>query len=87
MNRRPPPDAPVTTSVSASKGMVYIADAVNHRVNMLDMQTGKVVLVAGRGVRGYSEGSFLDAQFDEPRGVCVDNRGFVYVADYGAAYR
>ena len=29
------------------------------------------------------DGSYLHAEFDEPRGVAVDSRGMVYIADYG----
>ena len=42
----------------------------------------KVTAVAGIAhLRGYREG--YCAQFDDPRGLCVDSKGVVYVCDWG----
>jgi len=38
--------------------------------------------MAGSGSSGYQNGKALDAQFQEPIGVAVDNQGRVFVADY-----
>jgi uncharacterized protein (TIGR03663 family) len=56
-----------------SQGRIYVADSINHRVQVLDA-TGKVVLKIG------SEGN-APGQFREPWSVAVDGKGFIYVAD------
>jgi sugar lactone lactonase YvrE len=53
------------------------------RVRMITPEA-QVTTLAGTGEPGYQDGPALDAQFDVPIGVAVDDDGNVYVVDSGA---
>jgi DNA-binding beta-propeller fold protein YncE len=57
--------------------LVYIADAYNHKVKVLDVSTGEVGSVLGTGAAGE------DAQrLNEPAGLCLSEDGrLLYIAD------
>ncbi len=65
------------------EGNVYVADRNNHLIRQISPE-GVVSTLAGKA--NYS-GSINDvgakARFNKPTGVAVDNKGNVYVADYG----
>ena len=64
-------------------GNLYIADARNHGIRRVDVATGVIITVAGNGVGGFS-GDFVSAttaNLDSPRGVAVDGKGNLYIAD------
>ena len=65
-----------------SAGNLYVADDNNHRIRRIDA-AGVVTTLAGTGVAGFSGdgGPAGSAQLDHPRGVAVDGRGNVFVAD------
>ena len=65
-------------------GTVYIADTRNHMVRRVDLD-GTISTVMGTGKQGYSGDGALatSATLSFPRGVAVDWRGGVYVADSG----
>ncbi|TFJ82239.1 hypothetical protein NSK_006359 [Nannochloropsis salina CCMP1776] len=62
-----------------------LADTYNHKVKVLQAPSGmspgdpaaaaSVSRLAGSGKRGYRDGAGADAEFDEPRGLCVDGKG------------
>ena len=64
-------------------GSLYIADAGNHRIRKWDAKTGTVTTVAGTGQpRFYGNGgAATDAGLFAPRGVALDGKGNLYVAD------
>ncbi len=65
------------------KGNLYVADAGNHVVRMIDT-FGKVTTVAGDGTAGYM-GDGLPAtvaRLDSPFAVAVTNSGAFYIADH-----
>ena len=64
------------------RGNVYVVDSFNHVIRKI-MRNGRVVTVAGSGRPGAADGIGTAASFNEPRGIAVDFRGAVYVADYG----
>jgi DNA-binding beta-propeller fold protein YncE len=65
-----------------SAGNLYVADDNNHRVRRIE-PSGVVTTVAGTGAPGYAGdgGTARSAQLRNPRGVAVDGRGSVFVAD------
>ena len=77
---------PMSTAVDA-KGGVYIADQVNHRVRRVGPD-GVITTFAGSGPpepfgRGFSGdgGPAAQARLNFPRGVAVDDKGNIYIAD------
>jgi DNA-binding beta-propeller fold protein YncE len=65
-----------------SAGNLYVADDNNHRVRRID-PAGVITTVAGTGAAGYGGdgGPARSAQLRNPRGVAVDGRGNVFIAD------
>ena len=64
-------------------GYLYVAEMYNPRILKIDPSTGSYEVVAGNGSTGFSGdgGSAIAAQFDEPMGVAVDDRGNIFIAD------
>ena len=66
-----------------SAGNIFFADYDNHSVWKIDAATGAILRVAGRGTSGFSGdgGPATEAQINNPRGVCTDLFGNLYIAD------
>ncbi|MBM3933338.1 MAG: hypothetical protein FJ319_03400 [SAR202 cluster bacterium] len=66
-----------------SQGNVYIADTLNHRVRKVAAGTNVITTVAGNGVAGFAGdgGPATQASLNSPRGVAVDSKGVIYIAD------
>ncbi|MSP24013.1 MAG: hypothetical protein EXR75_02390 [Myxococcales bacterium] len=64
-------------------GKLYVADALNHRIRVVDLATGLIATVAGNGKPGFSgDGkSALDASFNNVRDLELGPDGRLYVAD------
>ena len=65
-------------------GVLYIADAGNHRVRAVDLTTGIITTIAGTGTAGFSGdgGDPLSAALSDPRDVAVASDGrSLYIAD------
>lgn len=60
-------------------GNVYVADGQNNMIRKITPE-GLVTTLAG-STQGYLDGDGLNAQFNFPTRVCLDNSGFVYVTD------
>ena len=72
---------PIAAAVDKS-GNVYVADRDNHVIRLID-PSGKVVVVAGTGTKGFANGPSSSAQFNEPYGVALSpDEKTLYVADY-----
>ena len=65
------------------EGDLYIADAGNHRIRKVS--NGVMVTIAGTGRLGYGGdgGPARQATLRFPKGVTIDARGIVYIADTG----
>ena len=65
-----------------AKGNVYIADQNNYRIRRVGPD-GIITTFAGKGEFGYSGdgGPATQASLKTPRGIAVDARGNVYIAD------
>lgn len=63
-------------------GTLYIADAGNHRIRMVD-EDGTITTVAGKGAAGFSGdgGPATEASLDYPMGLTVDRDGTLYFLD------
>lgn len=64
----------------AADGSVFVADTENHRIRRISPD-GNVTTLAG-GDRGFADGSGASARFWLPKGLAVDSRGNLYVADF-----
>jgi len=59
---------------------LFIADTNHHRIVITDLTTYEVLDIIGTGERGYTEGAYDEATFDQPQGMeLVDE--MLYVAD------
>jgi uncharacterized protein (TIGR03437 family) len=69
-----------------SQGYVFIADALNARVRVVD-PSGKISTFAGNGNRGYDGdfGQAANATLNFPAAVALDKDGNLYIADSGSA--
>jgi hypothetical protein len=65
--------------VVAPHETIYVADTQNHVIRKI--ADGQVTTLAGTGKAGYKNGSALEAQFDSPSGLALDQSGNLYVAD------
>lgn len=65
-----------------SKGNVYIADVLNHRIRKVGLD-GLITTVAGTGVPGYAGdgGPATDAQLNTPYGILIDKWDNLLIAD------
>jgi sugar lactone lactonase YvrE len=67
----------------ASSGDLYLTREYSHTVLRVS-PSGAVSVVAGKdGVSGSQDGTGIDARFNRPRGIAVDNLGNLIVADNG----
>jgi len=64
-------------------GNLYIADTMNHRVRVVDIETGVMTTLAGTGQPRYSGdgGPAVAAGLNEPAALALDGGRTLYVAD------
>ena len=70
--------------IDVGGGVLYIADAGNHRVRAVNLTTGIITAIAGTGTAGFSGdgGDPLAAALSDPRDVAVASDGLsLYIAD------
>ena len=74
--------SPQAVAVDAM-GQLLIADTGNHSIRLVAAATGVIHPVAGNGVAGFSGdgGPASASQLNGPKGVTVDERGRLFVAD------
>ena len=63
---------------------LYFSDQNNNRVRRIDHITGVITTIAGNGVAGFVGDSSLavNAELNNPTGVCIDSVGNLYIGDY-----
>lgn len=65
-------------------GNLYVSDFLDHRVYRIGLTTGRIEVVAGTGVAGFTEkGDALSVKLNSPAGLVVDAHGALYIADSG----
>lgn len=64
-------------------GDLYICLRNDHKVRKIDVRTGIIRTVAGTGVQGYSgdDGPALEATFNGPKEIAVDQRDNIFLVD------
>ncbi|MDA0745380.1 MAG: FG-GAP-like repeat-containing protein [bacterium] len=64
-------------------GHLYIADTQNHRIRVLDLNTGVIQTAAGTGFSNFNptESSALETNLASPASLFVGPTGLVYIAD------
>lgn len=63
------------------EGNIYIADSGNNSIRKISIE-GIVSTFAGTGEAGNDDGDCLSSTFNSPTGICTDNNGNFYVADF-----
>ncbi len=61
-------------------GLLYVADTYNHKIKVLDLDSGTSWTLAGDGTPGLQDGSGTDARLAEPSGLSATT-DTLYVAD------
>ncbi len=77
-------DEPSGLYFDESTVSLYIADSGNHRIRMIDSK-GKISTVAGNGENVYSGdgGLATEASLSYPKAVTGNNKGELFILDYG----
>jgi len=70
---------PQGVAVDAS-GNIYVADSENGSIRKVT-SSGVVTTIAGDGTFGYADGIGTAAKFYGPRGIAIDNKDNLYIAD------
>lgn len=73
------------------KDKLYVTDSGNHCIRQVDLKTKKVSTYTGAALNtkspdemmGYKDTTKSLSQFKRPMGIAVDNKGVLYVADFG----
>ncbi|GCE25366.1 hypothetical protein KDA_08500 [Dictyobacter alpinus] len=63
------------------QGQLYLTDTYNNRIKVLNPETLTVKTLAGTGEAGFKDGTFAEAQFNEPAGIAATEYGMLYIAD------
>lgn len=64
-------------------GRLYVVDVKSHRVRAIDLDTGVIELVAGRGEGGFDGdgAAATNAALNEPGGIAFDAQGNLFISD------
>ncbi|MBE2289139.1 MAG: T9SS type A sorting domain-containing protein [Chitinophagaceae bacterium] len=67
-----------------TNGNIYVGDALNYRVRKIDIATGIITTVAGKGIQGQNGdgGLGVNAELDGIVGINLDKQGNLYIVDY-----
>ncbi|MCK5339239.1 MAG: hypothetical protein KAJ50_10520, partial [Bacteroidales bacterium] len=61
-------------------GSMYVSDFINQRIRKISADL-QVTTIAGSGTAGLQNGPASQAQFNYPRGICLDDTGNIYIGD------
>jgi sugar lactone lactonase YvrE len=74
-------NVPTAVALSLDGAALLVADTNNDRVRSIDLATGRVRTIAGKGQGGGADGPVGEAEFSQPIGLAVDSDGSVYVSE------
>ena len=75
---------PYGVALDPSNGNIFVTDAGNSVIRLIDVTSGDVSTIAGTGTGGYLDGPASQAQFSGPYGVAFDpSNGNIFAADTG----
>jgi len=63
-------------------GNIYEADHFNNNLRMIEASSGKVFTIAGSGNPQDVDGVGLNASFNGPQGLCIDDNGVLYMTTF-----
>ncbi|OCT71267.1 NHL repeat-containing protein 2 [Xenopus laevis] len=74
---------PLGVTWDQNRSALYVADSYNHKIKVVDPKSKRCSTLAGTGLpRNTVGGSFSEAAFNEPGGLCVGGEGrTLFVAD------
>src|SRR5262245_55619545 len=77
-----PTNNPYGLAVGPDRGL-YVCEIDNHRVVRIDLRTGRIIVVAGNGKKGYSGdgGPALEASLNQPYEVLFDKAGNMFFVE------
>lgn len=60
---------------------LLVADLQNHRIRKIDLKTSTVSTLLGNGIEANIDGKGLNASFNGPAFISLDNSGYMFVSD------
>jgi trimeric autotransporter adhesin len=76
------------------QGNLFIADTLGNRIRRVDVNTGIITTVAGKGPFGFSNDGFTgdggratNATLNSPVGIAIDRSGNLFIADFSRRIR
>lgn len=73
-------DHPRAMILDEARGLLFVYDTGDHRIRVVDLAREEVRTLAGSGLRGYADGTGMDASF-AGSGVALDGTGGLFVED------
>lgn len=76
---------PQDVAVTADGASLYVSDTINHRVRVVNLNTGVIATFAGTGDPDFTvpSGPAGQISLDEPAGLAPSRSGFLFVVDTG----
>ncbi|XP_014256023.1 NHL repeat-containing protein 2 [Cimex lectularius] len=72
---------PGKVTVSPDGSYIAIADTHNHRILIVGSKNSQILDIIGTKESGFADGSYKDAKFFDPQGLCCGPDNVLYVAD------
>ena len=66
--------------ITENGGVLYISDTQNHKIKRIGLATEEVRTIAGMNQKGFVDGNFEEAKFNEPKGISIAEEK-IFVAD------
>ncbi len=75
---------PAFLTYDQARGTLYVSDSANNVIRRVQPgPSGRVDTLAGTGSPGSNDGAAGAATFNNPLGIALDNRGYLWVVDSG----